>query len=144
MGHDFKEVRNTSFGRLVNLIANQLSTEMNNRLAEHGLTIKLFGVLMILLDEDGITQIEISNRVGIQGYATSRTLDKLEELGFVKRHSDPNSRRSFLIQLTDEGRSTGKKLPGLIAAVNQNILAPLSTEEQQSLIASLQKVAFQQ
>ncbi len=140
MEEDFLTVRNTSFGRLTNLISHHLEKKMVKKLAEKGITIKLFGVIMTLMAEDKITQIEIAKRVGVPGYATSRTLDQLEEKGLIKRTPDPASRRSFLIVLTDKGRELAKELPPIINEVNQDILAPLNQEEQEQLILTLQKV----
>lgn len=141
MPEDFLTIRNTSFGRLTNLLTHHLNIEMEKRLSEKGLTIKLFGVLMILMEEDKITQIEIANRAGIAGYATSRTIDQLENLELVERTPDPQSRRSFLIVLTNKGLELGQTLPSIIQQVNQKMLAPLKEEEQAQLITSLQKVA---
>lgn len=140
MSDSFLTTRNTSFGRLTNIITHHINSKMEKRLAEKELTIKLFGVIMILMAEDKITQIEIAKRAGIPGYATSRTLDQLENLKFIERTPDPASRRSFLIVLTNKGQEIGKTLPAIIKEVNQEVLAPLNAEEQASLILSLQKV----
>lgn len=140
MSDNFLTIRNTSFGRLTNLITHHLGVKMEERLAEKGITIKLFGVIMILMAEDKITQIEISKRVGVPGYATSRTLDQLEKLELIERTPDPASRRSFLIVLTQKGKEIAKTLPPIINEVNQEILAPLNQKEQEQLILMLQKV----
>ncbi len=140
MSEQFLTIRNNSFGRLTNLITHHLNQKMEKRLAEKGLTIKLFGVVMILMAEDNITQIEIAKRAGLPGYATSRTLDELEKLELIERTPDPSSRRSFLIILTQKGQKLAKTLPPIINEVNQEILAPLNAKEQEQLILSLQKV----
>ena len=140
MSDSFLTVRNTSFGRLTNLLTHHLNQEMEKRLAEKGLNIKLFGVIMILMAEDKITQIEISKRIRVPGYATSRTLDQLEKIDLIERTPDPSSRRSFLIVLTDKGRELGKTLPAIVKEVNHKMLAPLEEEERTQLLASLQKV----
>lgn len=140
MSEKFLTLRNTSYGRLTNLITHHLNKKMEKRLAEKGITIKLFGVIMILMAEDKITQIEIAKRAGVAGYATSRTLDQLQQRGLIERTPDPASRRSFLIVLTQKGRELAKELPPIINEVNQEILAPLDKEEQEQLILTLQKV----
>ncbi|WED29620.1 MarR family transcriptional regulator [Vibrio sp. DW001] len=141
MSEDFLMVRNSSFGSLANLITFHMTQRMKEKLAEKELTIKLFGALMILMAEDEITQIEIAKRAGLPGYATSRTLDELEKLELIERTPNPSSRRSFLIVLTNKGRKLGSTLPAIVNEVNQDVLFPLSKEEQEQLIFNLQKIA---
>jgi DNA-binding MarR family transcriptional regulator len=56
--------------------------------------------MMKLLEKEGITQTELRKAVGVTGYTTTRTLDRMEEMEFVLRSPDPNSRRAHRIFLT--------------------------------------------
>lgn len=62
------------------------------------------GILNTLLKEDHITQKELSLRCHMDTTTLSRNLDKLENLGLLKRETNPQSRRSILIGLTSEGK----------------------------------------
>lgn len=129
-----------SFGRLVKMIGGRLDDEMQSELKPLGLDLKQFGILMTLLGEDGITQVEIGKRIQLKGFNTTRTLDKLENSGLIKRQQHPSSRRSHQIYLTKSGKSTGAVLPAIVQRVNRKYLAVLSEEERDSLNMLLGKV----
>ena len=113
---------------------------MDNELRSIGLNKRIFATLMMLSEQEGVNQTELGNAIGIPGYATTRTLDTLEEMGLVKRCPDPNSRRAHRIYLTNQGKAIVKKLPPLVQRVNSDFLAALEEEERLQLIETLKKV----
>jgi DNA-binding MarR family transcriptional regulator len=135
-----KQIRENSFGWLVKMLALKIDTVMDTELRSIGLNKGLFGTLMMLSEKEGVNQTELGNAIGIPGYATTRNLDSLEEMGLVKRCPDPHSRRAHLIFLTEKGRTVGERLPPLVQKVNQKFLGTLDTEEHETLIKVLQKV----
>lgn len=140
MNKHVKQVRENSFGWLVKMLALKIDAVMDAELRAIGLNKRLFGTLMMLSEQEGVNQTELGNAIGIPGYATTRTLDTLEEMGLVKRCPDPNSRRTHRIFLTDEGRASAEKLPPLVRHVNSKFLAALGTEERRHLIEIMKKV----
>ncbi|MBL1415540.1 MAG: MarR family transcriptional regulator, partial [Moritella sp.] len=95
--------RQTSFGWMINVVANQAAKVFDTELKKYGLTIALWPTMMCLWEEEGVTQSEISAKSKVENSTTTRTIDKLEKLGLVERRTDPNSRRSFRIYLTEQG-----------------------------------------
>ncbi|AQS36706.1 transcriptional regulator, MarR family [Shewanella psychrophila] len=132
--------RQASFGWLTNVIANRAARKFEEQLKKQGLTLALWPVLMCLFEEEGVTQSEIARKSMIENSTTTRTLDKLVKLSLVERQSDPNSRRSFHIYLTEKGRALQSQLLPIPVAVNKELLAPLSASEQKELIRLLQKL----
>lgn len=132
--------RQTSFGWLLNVVANHASKEFDKRLREKGLTLALWPTLMCLWEKEGVTQREIAQMSKVESSTTTRTLDKLEALELVERRADPESRRSFRIFLTDKGKALKEEVIHLPVEVNQTLLAGLEEEEQRALIATLQKL----
>ncbi|MDA0106873.1 MarR family transcriptional regulator [Vibrio sp. La 4.2.2] len=132
--------RQTSFGWLLNVVANHASKEFDKRLRENGLTLALWPTLMCLWEKEGVTQREIAQMSKVESSTTTRTLDKLEALELVERRADPESRRSFRIFLTDKGKALKEEVIHLPVEVNQALLAGLEDEEQRTLIATLQKL----
>ncbi|ASI93089.1 MULTISPECIES: MarR family winged helix-turn-helix transcriptional regulator [Vibrio] len=132
--------RQTSFGWLLNVVANHASKEFDKRLREKGLTLALWPTLMCLWEKEGVTQREIAQMSKVESSTTTRTLDKLEALELVERRADPESRRSFRIFLTDKGKALKEEVIHLPVEVNQALLAGLEEEEQRTLIATLQKL----
>ncbi|MCW8330956.1 MarR family transcriptional regulator [Photobacterium sp. SDRW27] len=132
--------RKSSFGWMVNVIANQASKMFEAELKKQGLTIALWPTLMCLWEEEGVTQSDISKKSKVENSTTTRTLDKLEKLELVERQPDPNSRRSFRIYLTDEGRALKERLLPIPVAVNKELLSSLEPDEQKEMIRLLQKM----
>ena len=132
--------RQASFGWLINVVATKASKAFDNELKKHGLTVALWPTMMCLWEEEGITQTEIAQKSKVENSTTTRTLDKLEKLGLVERHDDPNSRRSFRIFLTDKGRGLKDELLPIPVQVNQQVLRDLSVDEQTQLIGLLKKM----
>jgi DNA-binding MarR family transcriptional regulator len=124
-------------------VANDAAKTFDTELKKHGLTIALWPTLMCLWEEEGVTQREIAQKSKVENSTTTRTLDKLENLGLVERQADPNSRRSFRIYLTDEGRALREQLIPIPLGINQKILSALDPQERDELIRLLQKLVAQ-
>lgn len=132
--------RQKSLGWLINVVALKLKNELDTGLKEHGLSIALWPTLMCLWEEEGVTQREIAIKSKVESSTTTRTIDKLVKLNLVERQDDPNSRRSFRIYLTDEGRALKDKLIHLPTQINEAALSSLNSEEQDQMISLLQKM----
>ncbi|RTZ17993.1 MarR family transcriptional regulator [Vibrio aquaticus] len=132
--------RQSSFGWLINVLANDASKLFDNELKKHGLTIALWPTLMCLWEEEGVTQRDIAKKSKVENSTTTRTLDKLEKLGLVERQPDPESRRSFRIYLTEEGRALQSQLVPIPAGLNKEYLSVLESNEQKELIRLLKKL----
>jgi DNA-binding MarR family transcriptional regulator len=131
--------REASFGFLVQTLARRIDATMKDRLHEHGVDFKIFANLMALSHEDGINQRQLGATLDFPEYYTSRNVDALVEAGFAERRPDPNSRRSFLVYLTEAGRKKAAEMPPLIRQVNELYLADMTKDERAHVIALLQK-----
>ncbi|MDN3682965.1 MarR family transcriptional regulator [Vibrio tapetis subsp. quintayensis] len=132
--------RQSSFGWMINVIANQAAKKFEVELKKHGLTVALWPTMMCLWEEEGVTQRDISAKSKVENSTTTRTLDKLEHLGLVERRTDPNSRRSFRIYLTAKGHGLKETLLPIPVAVNHEMLSSLDNTEQKEMIRMLQKM----
>jgi DNA-binding MarR family transcriptional regulator len=114
-----------SGARWVSLVEGLLRTgayvepELDETLAEFGLTRPSFQVLVALLRVDGhrLTQRELSRLVRRTSGTMSMRLARLEEAGLVMREPDPEDGRGVIVTLTDEGkRRVESALPAYAAA----------------------------
>lgn len=134
-----KHERTESFGFLIQVLARRIDATMKQELAEVNVDVKIFANLMLLSQEDGINQRQLGDKLDFPEYFTSRNVDSLVKEGFAERRQDPNSRRTFLIYLTDKGREKAKLLPAIVKKVNDQYLKDLSAKERKQLISLLQK-----
>lgn len=135
-----KQTRQTSTGRMLNLLTSKLNAEMNRRLQPHGLSLPDFAILMTLLELEDQTQTELGKKTAIAAHGTTRSIDALEALGLVERRADPTSRRSRRIFLTKKGRQIGPELFHIVAEVNAWLMAGLDAPEKQAFAATLAKI----
>ncbi len=140
MDKKVRKIREDSFGLLVKKLSLRIEKELGLRLANAGLNIKTFGIIMLLLEEEGLTQKELGDRTGVPGYATTRSLDSLEEQGLIERRPHPTSRRANLIYLTAKGHEQRGKLPRLINGVNEDFLGACNRDERKMLQGALAKI----
>ncbi|MEL6465282.1 MAG: MarR family winged helix-turn-helix transcriptional regulator [Pseudomonadota bacterium] len=133
--------REDSFGFLIQTIARTLDAKMKVELEKVGVDIKVFANLMMLGQQDGINQREIGQRLNFPEYFTSRNVDMLVDAGFAERRPDPDSRRSFLVFLTEKGREKAEELPTIVRDVNNDVLSELDAEERSKVVEILQKIA---
>jgi DNA-binding MarR family transcriptional regulator len=86
----------------------ELTRAMNARMvAEHGLTLNDFEVLMNLADapERALRRVDLANRVVLSASGITRLLDGLERAGYVEKRSCDSDARVTYAQLTDAGFS---------------------------------------
>jgi DNA-binding MarR family transcriptional regulator len=110
--------------------------DLQDRLEALGIPVGMWFFLRILWDEDGISQRELSQRVGTMEPTTVEQLRNMEKRGFIDRHRCTDDRRKMHVYLTEAGRELKYQLMPLGVAVNVAALDGLSEAE----IASLRTV----
>lgn len=106
----------------------------------YDLTPQQFGLLRFLWEEDGMTQVELSNRSQIDRTTIGGLIDRLEQSGLLRRLPHPDDRRAYRIVLTAEGKSLEAELTPLVEELHRKILAPLTAEEVTTLTTLLHKL----
>ena len=134
-------IRDGSFGFLIQSLARDIETRMKAELQEVGVDVRVFANLMFLAERDGINQREIGARLNFPEYYTSRNVDVLVKAGLAERRPDPDSRRAFLIFLTEAGRAKAAELPPIIRRVNNEFLKSLTTVQRDAVLDLLRTVA---
>jgi DNA-binding MarR family transcriptional regulator len=110
------------------------------RIAREGVSIGMWFVLRMLWDEDGMTQRELGERVGINGPTMVTALNSMERAGLVKRVHNQVDRRKINVFLTKRGCDLKSKLWPMAAEVLALGLSGLSRGEVQSLNKMLAQV----
>lgn len=117
--------------------AHQISVSLfMEQAASFGVTTTQYGVLVILRACEGLDQIGLSKKVGLDRSTTGLVVKKLESDGLVVRVEDPEDRRRKIIVLTAKGE---RKLEGLrpAAAQSQAIALSAFTPEEATQFLSL-------
>ncbi len=132
--------RPVSVGRMLNQLSRQLNAEMETRLKELGLTLNSFFILMTLMESEGLTQSELGKRLKLPPYGITRLIDSMQAAGLLERRDDPTSRRNHLLFLKARGKTIAPEVREIIAQVNNQLLAGLTTAERQAFTSTLEKL----
>lgn len=95
----------TTVGYLVRDVHRALARALQSRIASHGVSMGQWFFLRALWDEDGLTQRELSQRVGMMEPTTVTALNGMERRGLVERVRNTHDRRKVNIYLTTKGRA---------------------------------------
>lgn len=117
-----------------------LSRALADRIVGHGVTIGQWYFLRALWDEDGLTQRELSQRVGMMEPTTVAALNGMERRSLVKRVRNTRDRRKINIHLTDKGQALRHTLMRCEDEVNGLAVEGLSKSECEALRKALRQV----
>lgn len=129
-----------SIGYLTRIAFRAFSRALELRTAPHGVSSGQWRFLRVLWQEDGITQRELSQRVGMREPTTVIALKSLERSGFIVREKRPDDRRKVHIHLTPTARALEAQLLPAVAEVNAIALAGLTEAEVSVLRKALTQV----
>ncbi|GEO41125.1 DNA-binding MarR family transcriptional regulator [Skermanella aerolata] len=107
-----------SVGYVVRDVHRAFSRSLQAKIAAHGVSMGQWFFLRALWDEDGLTQRELSQRVGMMEPTTVTALNSMERRGLVERVRNPHDRRKVNIYLTPKGRSLREVLLPCAAEVS--------------------------
>jgi DNA-binding MarR family transcriptional regulator len=122
-------------------LGSHVATDFQSRLAPIGAQPRTYAVLLALAADDGQSQRRLSERLGIHRNAMVAVIDNLEHGGLVKRQPHPDDRRAFAVTLTAKARRLLPSLHEQGRQLEDEIAAPLSAEERDTLRRLLQRVA---
>jgi MarR family transcriptional regulator for hemolysin len=126
-------------GRHLARLAKTLRARFEVRLAEAGASFPAWAVLSNAVSQDGLSQRELAERMGIEGATLTRHLDRLEAEGLIERRRDSADRRILRISATPAGRRLQRRLAAVAATLDADLLAGLSPGE----IAALRRLLAQ-
>lgn len=106
-----------------------ISRQLADDLKERGIAFKHYFYLRALFEEDGITQAELSDRVGMERPTITAVLDTMGALGIVERQAHPTDRRKTNVVLTRKGERLREPLLDAIATSNRIALRGISAAE---------------
>lgn len=113
----------------------QLNKAFHRRSTEEllGMRLKEFLVLSYLGDHPGITQQDLGEAMLLDANTVVLLLNELESRGLSVRRRDADDRRRHVVELTPAGRSAVQKAEKAREAIEDELLAALSSEDRKAL-----------
>lgn len=132
-------VRNT--GYLVSRLGVFASKRFAERIETLGLTTRMWGALNVISSEQMITQQRLGQSIGMDPSSMVAAIDKLESRGLVERRLHPSDRRAHALHITAKGEEILERGRQLAREAQEELLAPLDTQERQQLHDLLLRLA---
>jgi DNA-binding MarR family transcriptional regulator len=106
---------------------------LREEIEQYDLTPPQFALLAFLWQQDGLTQVELSEKGQIDRSTIGGLIDRLERVGLLERRQHPQDRRAHLIYLTEQGKAmegalsvcAGRSLKRFTSGLNENELTEL-------------------
>ncbi len=125
-----------------NLRRAQLKVFQNfqSTMAPFDLTPGQFGVLTLINENEGLSQSDLGNALGIDRSTMVAVIDRLEGRDLVVRAPSPTDRRSYALRLSAYGKKVMADIMPRLREHEATIAGTLSESEQSTLISLLRRV----
>jgi MarR family transcriptional regulator, transcriptional regulator for hemolysin len=123
-----------SIGFIINRTARAFVKALDLELREKvGVTVGQWKVIVMLVKQNGLTQKEIADRLGLEGPTLIPIIDKMEKEGLVVRRVDSADRRNNRIYRTDKADALWNRMVECATKVRQISVKDISEENISSM-----------
>lgn len=117
--------------------AGQCAADMFSSARTGGLTPRQFAVLMVVAEEEGLTQTDLVERTGIDRSTLADIVARLLGRGLIQRRRAKDDARAYAIRLTPQGAKALREAQPAAAAADQKLLASLPPGKRQEFLDTL-------
>jgi DNA-binding MarR family transcriptional regulator len=125
-------------------IGGHAASRFASRLRELDLFPAHAGILRIIAAGSGISQQELSSRLGMVPSRLVALINELEALGLLERRNNASDRRVYALYVTDKGVKALTEIGRIARAHDDATCAALSEKERASLSSLLTRIADEQ
>jgi len=129
-----------SVGYLMRKVTSSIRTQADGQLACHDLTYAQWLPLYKMRLCENTTLASMARDLETDPASMTRTLDRLEAKGLVRRERSTTDRRVVHLTLTDEGQVVAAKVPRVLADVLNGHLVGFTHDEWQLLLNMLRRM----
>ena len=130
--YDFKE----SIGYSIAIAYRALRKALDAELERYGITFAQWQILAGLALEGEISQVKLAELIGVEGPTLVRTLDRMEQKGWIKRKVSSRDRRQKLISPTKKVEGVWRKMTECAHGVRSGAVKGISSKD----VANLQRL----
>jgi DNA-binding MarR family transcriptional regulator len=121
-------------------VATQRHTAIFMSCMADGLTPPQFSALAKLLEIGPCSQNHLGRLIYLDAATIKGVIDRLKTRRLVTTQSDPQDKRRRAVALTEAGRRVAEAAVALAADITARTLAPLTQEEQRTIVRLLKKL----
>jgi len=118
----------------------RMKNNLMRKIKSFDITTEQWMILNRLFEEGGISQKELSERTLKDQGSLTRTLDRMEKKGLIRRQVSPHDRRSFLVYLTDQGLEVRNQIVPIAVECIEEAVKGFTQEEVEALTTLLKRI----
>jgi DNA-binding MarR family transcriptional regulator len=138
-----KEIEPYQVTARISRIGLHVARQQEEAFGELGLNrgeVGVLGALLLAGSKQQLSPTQLFKGLMLSSAGITSRLDRLESRGFVKRARHPSDRRGVLVELTAAGRKVLDQAVAIDARGEQELLGPLTKDDQRALVALLRKL----
>ena len=132
--------RTDSATYLAGQLAKAFTRSLHARAAALGFSPGQLPVLIELCAEDGLTQKQLLDRVGIEQATMANTLARMQRDGLIERRPHPSDRRAQLVYLTEKARGMEAEAIRVAREADDALFAGFRRFERELLMEYVRKI----
>jgi MarR family transcriptional regulator for hemolysin len=130
-----------SIGFIVNRTARAFVKALDTELREKvGITVGQWKVIVMLVNQNGLTQKETADKLGLEGPTLIPIIDKMEKEGLVVRRVDSSDRRNNRIYRTEKADALWDRMVECATKVRQVSIKDISEDNVSIMRNALEKI----
>src|SRR3954465_515099 len=126
-----------SLGYQIGLLSRLFDRRLQEVLKVHGVAPGQFAPLVMLFEQDGLTQAELCRRINVEQPTMANTLERMERDGLIKRKPDRDDKRRAMVHLTARAREMRASVMEHARAVAALAVRSLTAGEQDMLFGMI-------
>ncbi len=127
--------RQDALGYQIGLLSRLFDRALESELSDFSVLPGQFPALVMLYEQDGLTQAELCKRINVEQPTMANTLNRMERDGLIKRVADDTDKRRARIHLTPRAKDFQHDLMDRARAVPTRALAGLPGPDQDKVFA---------
>ncbi len=129
--------RARSAGYLANHMARLFAQRLHERIRPLGLAPAQFMTLLVLWEEDGLTQRDLFERLDVEQATMANTLARMERDGLIERRAHATDARARTIHLTAQARDLRGPAQAAARDVNAMALGHLNNDDLDLFVSTM-------
>jgi DNA-binding MarR family transcriptional regulator len=130
-----------SLGYQIALLNRLYDRRLQEALGKLGVAPGQFAPLVMLFEQDGLTQAELCRRINVEQPTMANTLDRMERDGLIVRKPDPDDRRRATVHLTARAADMRNAVMDRARQVAGQAVHRFAIAEQEQLFSMLARIA---
>ena len=122
-----------SLGYQIGLLGRLYDRRLQEKLKDFGVAPGQFAPLVMLFEQDGLTQAELCRRINVEQPTMANTLQRMERDGLINRKDDDDDKRRSLVYLTPRAREMQAQVMEGARSVSNQTVKGLSASDQDDM-----------